>query len=57
MPGWKKMVVVGLSYANGDGGIYSRRRDYAYHRRANMITVRTSPGRQPTFVKNRPMAS
>ena len=47
--GMEEVIVIGLSYAKGDGGVYSRRRDYTpsipriHNYRSDM------PGRQPAF--------
>lgn len=47
--GMEEVVVVGLSYAKGDGGIYSRRRDYTPTTPRNHNYRSDMPGRQPAF--------
>jgi predicted alpha/beta superfamily hydrolase len=47
--GMEEVVVVGLSYAKGDGGIYSRRRDYTPSVPRNNDYRSDMPGRQPAF--------
>ena len=45
--GMEEVVVVGLSYANGDGGVYSRRRDYTPTTPRKHDYRSDMPGRQP----------
>ncbi|MCL6484831.1 MAG: alpha/beta hydrolase, partial [Janthinobacterium lividum] len=47
--GLEEVVVVGLSYANGDGGVYSRRRDYTPTTPRKHDYRSDMPGRQPAF--------
>jgi predicted alpha/beta superfamily hydrolase len=47
--GMEEVVVVGLSYANGDGGVYSRRRDYTPTTPRKHDYRSDMPGRQPAF--------
>ena len=47
--GMEEVVVVGLSYANGDGGVYSRRRDYTPTTPRKPEYRSDMPGRQPAF--------
>ncbi|WP_425254303.1 alpha/beta hydrolase [Janthinobacterium sp. NFX145] len=47
--GMEEVVVVGLSYANGDGGVYSRRRDYTPTTPRKHEYRSDMPGRQPAF--------
>lgn len=47
--GMEEVVVVGLSYANGDGGVYSRRRDYTPATPRKHDYRSDMPGRQPAF--------
>jgi len=47
--GMEEVVVVGLSYANGDGGVYSRRRDYTPSTPRKHDYRSDMPGRQPAF--------
>lgn len=47
--GREEVIVVGLSYANGDGGVYSRRRDYTPTRPRKHDYRSDMPGRQPAF--------
>ena len=47
--GMEEVVVVGLSYANGDGGVYSRRRDYTPTSPRKHDYRSDMPGRQPAF--------
>lgn len=47
--GREEVIVVGLSYANGDGGVYSRRRDYTPTTPRKHDYRSDMPGRQPAF--------
>jgi predicted alpha/beta superfamily hydrolase len=47
--GMEEVIVVGLSYANGDGGVYSRRRDYTPTTPRKHDYRSDMPGRQPAF--------
>ena len=47
--GMEEVVVVGLSYANGDGGVYSRRRDYTPTTPRKHDYRSDMPGRQAAF--------
>ena len=47
--GMEEVVVVGLSYANGDDGVYSRRRDYTPTTPRKHDYRSDMPGRQPAF--------
>ncbi|PHV29020.1 IroE protein [Janthinobacterium sp. BJB426] len=47
--GMEEVIVVGLSYANGDGGVYSRRRDYTPTTPRKHEYRSDMPGRQPAF--------
>lgn len=47
--GMEEVVVVGLSYAQGDGGVYSRRRDYTPTTPRKHDYRSDMPGRQPAF--------
>jgi predicted alpha/beta superfamily hydrolase len=47
--GMEEVVVVGLSYAKGDEGVYSRRRDYTPTIPRNHNYRSDMPGRQPAF--------
>jgi predicted alpha/beta superfamily hydrolase len=47
--GMEEVVVVGLSYANGDGGVYSRRRDYTPTTPRKHDYRSDMPGRPPAF--------
>jgi len=47
--GMEEVVVVGLSYAKGDGGIYSRRRDYTPTIPRKNDYRSDMPGRPPAF--------
>jgi predicted alpha/beta superfamily hydrolase len=47
--GMEEVVVVGLSYAKGDSGVYSRRRDYTPTVPRNQSYRSDMPGKQPAF--------
>lgn len=47
--GMEEVIVVGLSYAKGDSGVYSRRRDYTPTVPRNQAYRSDMPGRQPAF--------
>ena len=47
--GMEEVIVVGLSYAKGDGGVYSRRRDYTPTTPRKHDYRSDMPGRQPAF--------
>jgi predicted alpha/beta superfamily hydrolase len=47
--GVEEAIVVGLSYAKGDTGMYSRRRDYTPTMTRTSGLVSDMPGRAPTF--------
>jgi predicted alpha/beta superfamily hydrolase len=47
--GMEEVIVVGLSYANGDGGVYSRRRDYTPTVPRKHAYRSDMPGRAPAF--------
>ena len=47
--GMEEVVVVGLSYAKGDDGVFSRRRDYTPTVPRNHSYRSDMPGRQPMF--------
>lgn len=47
--GMEEVIVVGLSYARGDGGVYSRRRDYTPTTPRKHDYRSDMPGRQPAF--------
>jgi predicted alpha/beta superfamily hydrolase len=47
--GLEETIVVGLSYAKGDGAVYSRRRDYTPSRPRTQAYVSDIPGRAPAF--------
>ncbi|WP_426057206.1 alpha/beta hydrolase [Janthinobacterium sp. PSPC2-1] len=47
--GREEVIVVGLSYANGDGGVYSRRRDYTPTTPRKHDYRSDMPRRQPAF--------
>ena len=47
--GMEEVIVVGLSYANGDGGVYSRRRDYTPTTPRKHDYRSDMPGRQAAF--------
>nr|WP_233411136.1 alpha/beta hydrolase-fold protein [Rugamonas sp. CCM 8940] len=47
--GMEEVVVVGLSYAKGDGGVFSRRRDYTPTVPRNNDYRSDTPGRQAAF--------
>ena len=47
--GREEVIVVGLSYANGDGGVYSRRRDYTPTTPRKHDYRSDMPERQPAF--------
>ena len=47
--GMEEAIVVGLSYAKGDGGVYSRRRDYTPTTPRNHAYRSDMPGRAPAF--------
>ncbi|OYO28779.1 alpha/beta hydrolase [Janthinobacterium sp. PC23-8] len=47
--GMEEVIVVGLSYAKGDGAVYSRRRDYTPTTPRKHDYRSDMPGRQPAF--------
>lgn len=47
--GMEEVIVVGLSYARGDSGVYSRRRDYTPTVPRDQAYRSDMPGRQPAF--------
>jgi predicted alpha/beta superfamily hydrolase len=47
--GMEEVIVVGLSYAKGDGGVYSRRRDYTPTVPRKHAYQSDMPGRAPAF--------
>jgi predicted alpha/beta superfamily hydrolase len=47
--GMEEVIVVGLSYAKGDGGVYSRRRDYTPSVPRKHAYRSDMPGRAPAF--------
>lgn len=47
--GMEEVIVVGLSYSKGDGGVFSRRRDYTPTIPRNHNYRSDMPGRQPAF--------
>lgn len=47
--GMEEVIVVGLSYANGDNGVFSRRRDYTPTVPLNHTYRTDMPGRAPAF--------
>lgn len=47
--GMEEVIVVGLSYAKGDTGVYSRRRDYTPTRPRGNGYLSDMPGRAPAF--------
>lgn len=47
--GMEEVIVVGLSYATGDGGVYSRRRDYTPSVPRGHSYRSDMPGRAPAF--------
>lgn len=47
--GMEEVIVVGLSYAKGDGGVYSRRRDYTPTVPRGHTYRSDMPGRAPAF--------